>query len=128
MGDATGVARTGCADNDDAVEYCADEGRATGGVEGQAAGWRARLAVILSARHERSRDCPEMGDARMRGWKVGVVVGMLRPVMEFVEVPTAGTDFKSSRPHDELTHRPAESVNEAIPPMGSLRSYCGSGS
>jgi hypothetical protein len=86
MGDATGLVRAGRAGDDDAVEYYADEGRATGGVEGQAAGWQARLAVIVSARHERSRDCPGMGDARMRGWKVGVVVGLLRPVMEFAEV------------------------------------------
>ena len=33
-GDATGVVRAGCAGDDDAVKYYADEGRATGGVEG----------------------------------------------------------------------------------------------
>ena len=57
--------------------YCwgAQECRATGCGQRRAAGWRAKLAVIVSARHERSRDCPVMGDAKMRGGEVGVFVG-----------------------------------------------------
>lgn len=53
----------------------AEDGRATCGERRRAAEWRARYAVIVSARHERSRDCPAMGDAGMRRGEVGVVVG-----------------------------------------------------
>jgi hypothetical protein len=81
MGDATESVRAGRAGGDNAVEnyvenyWGVDEGRATGGDGIRAAGWRARHAVIVSAQHERSRDCPGLGDARVRGCQVGVVVG-----------------------------------------------------